>query len=236
MARAQAQTATSIVQLTSSVAALVQRAGILFALPPPPSPAAPARTYAAITGAPAPAADAASASGGAVAMGVAAAGGAVASGAAAPAGPSWHGQIAPAGADGSTHVGASPCAEIDMNDGSMPVLDEAPVSRRTRYSLAIVTLLSSAPGTTQGTVEWRRPMPSSVPRSNPSHTTTCPSAAYGTRHRRANAEPGSRRSPPTGAQIITQAVLLRTRRHANTNTNAPARARAHSRLVHRTIV
>ena len=59
MARAQAQTETSIVQLTSSVAALVQHAGILHALPPPPLPAAPARTYAAIAGAPVPAADAA---------------------------------------------------------------------------------------------------------------------------------------------------------------------------------
>ena len=85
-------------------------------------------------------------------MGVKAAG-AVASGAAAAAGPSWHGQMTPAGADGSTHVGTSPCAEIDMNDSSIPVPDEAPVSRRTRYSLAIATLLSSAPGMTQGTVE-----------------------------------------------------------------------------------
>ena len=92
MARAQAQTATSIVQLTSCVAALVQHAGILHALPPAPPPAAPGRTYAAIAGAPAPADGAASASGSGAAMDVAAAG-AVASGATAAAGPSWHGQM-----------------------------------------------------------------------------------------------------------------------------------------------
>ena len=63
-------------------------------------------------------------------MGVAAAG-AVASGAAAAAGPSRHGQMALAGAGESTHVGASPCAEIDVNDDSMPVPGEAPVSQRT---------------------------------------------------------------------------------------------------------
>ena len=40
-----------------------------------------------------------------------------------------------------------------MNDGSMPVPDEAPVSRRTRLSLAMAALLSSAPDTTQGTAE-----------------------------------------------------------------------------------
>ena len=40
-----------------------------------------------------------------------------------------------------------------MNDGSMPVPDEVPVSRRTRLSLAMATLVPSAPGTTQGTVE-----------------------------------------------------------------------------------
>ena len=40
-----------------------------------------------------------------------------------------------------------------MNDDSMPAPDEAPVSRRTRLSLAMAALLSSAPGTTQGTVE-----------------------------------------------------------------------------------
>ena len=61
--------------------------------------------------------------------------------------------MTPASTDWSTHVGASSCAEIDMIDGSMPVSDEAPVSHRTRLSLAMATLLSSAPGTTQGTAE-----------------------------------------------------------------------------------
>ena len=152
MARTQARTADSTVQLTSSVAALVQHAGILHALPPAPPPASPSRTFAAIAGAPAPADDAALASESGAAMDVAAAG-AVASVATPAAGPSWHGLMAPASADGSTHVGASPCAEVDMNDGSMPVPDEAPVSRCTRLSLAMATLLSSAPGTAQGTVK-----------------------------------------------------------------------------------
>ena len=40
-----------------------------------------------------------------------------------------------------------------MNDGSMPVPDEPPVSMRTRASLEIATLLSSVPGTAQGTFE-----------------------------------------------------------------------------------
>ena len=61
IAQAQAATSTSIVQLTSSVAALVQHAGIPNALPPSEPPAAPVRTYAAIAGAPIPAADAAAA-------------------------------------------------------------------------------------------------------------------------------------------------------------------------------
>ena len=76
-----------------------------------------------------------------------AAAGAVAAGAVATAGPSWHGQMTPAGAGGSTHVGAPPSAETDMDDGSMPVPDEPPVSMRTRASLEIATLLSSVPGT-----------------------------------------------------------------------------------------
>ena len=124
-----------------------QHAGISNALPPPPPPAAPARTYAAIAGAPAPAVEAVVATDDGVAMEVAAAG------AVATAGPSWHGQMTPAGAGGSTHVGASPCAEIDMNDGSIPVPDAPPVSMRTRASLATATMLPSAPGTAQGTVE-----------------------------------------------------------------------------------
>ena len=42
---------------------------------------------------------------------------------------------------------------MDLNDDCIPVPDEVPVSRRTRLSLAMASLLSSAPGTTQGTVE-----------------------------------------------------------------------------------
>ena len=152
IARAQARKVDSIVQLTSSVAALVQHAGILYALPPAPPPTSPPRPYAAIAGAPAPADDAAPASGSGAAMDVAAAG-AVASVATPAASPSAHGLMTPASTNGSTHVGASPSVEVDLNDGSMPVPDEAPVSRRTRLSTALATLLSSAPGTTQGTVE-----------------------------------------------------------------------------------
>ena len=94
-----------------------------------------------IAGAPVPAVDAASATGDGAAIDVSAAG------AVTTAAPSWHGQMTPAGAGGSTHVGASPCAEIGMNDGSMPVPDEPPVSMRTRASLAIATILASEPGT-----------------------------------------------------------------------------------------
>ena len=69
--------------------------------------------------------------------------------------------VTPASTDGPAHVGASPSAEMGLNDGSMPVPDEAPVSRRTRLSLAMVSLLSSAPGTTQGMGEgplaWTSP-------------------------------------------------------------------------------
>ena len=42
---------------------------------------------------------------------------------------------------------------MDLNDGSMSVPDEAPVSRRTRLALALASVLPAAPGTTQGTVE-----------------------------------------------------------------------------------
>ena len=38
--------------------------------------------------------------------------------------------------------------------------------------------------------QWRRPMPPSVPRSNPSLTTTCSSAVYNTRRRCAGGAPG----------------------------------------------
>ena len=40
-----------------------------------------------------------------------------------------------------------------MDDGSMPAPADAPVSMRTRASLAIETILRTAPGTLQGTVE-----------------------------------------------------------------------------------
>ena len=160
MARAQARTADSIVQLTPSAEALVQHAGILHALPPAPPPAPPSRTFAAIAGAPAPVDDAALASGSGAAMDVAAAG-AVASVLTLAAGPSWHGLMTPASTDGPAHVGTSPSAEMDLNDASIPVPDEAPVSRRTRLSLAMASLLSSAPGTSQGTGEgppvWTSP-------------------------------------------------------------------------------
>ena len=63
VARVKARTADSVVQLTPSVAALVQHTGIIPALAPAPPPASPSRTFAAIAGAPAPAYDAALASG-----------------------------------------------------------------------------------------------------------------------------------------------------------------------------
>ena len=100
IAQAQANTSASIVQLTTSVAALVQHAGIPNALPPSAPPAAPVRTYAAIAGTQVPAADAAAATEGGVAMEDAAAG------AGAAAGSSRHEQLTPANADGTTHTGA----------------------------------------------------------------------------------------------------------------------------------
>ena len=42
---------------------------------------------------------------------------------------------------------------MDLNDGSMPVPDVAPVSRRTRLSLALASMLPPAAGTAQGTAE-----------------------------------------------------------------------------------
>ena len=148
IAQAQAQTSASIVQLASSVAALVQHAGISNALPPPPPPAAPARTYAAIAGVPVPAVGAVAAIGDGAVMEVAAAG------AVATAGPSWHGLD-----------DASGRGRVDAR-GRVPVRGDrherhkhagagrtAGVSMRTRASLAIATMLASAPGTAQGTVE-----------------------------------------------------------------------------------
>ena len=55
VAQSQAQTSSAIVQLTASVAALVQHAGIAIALPPAPPPTPPPQSYAAIAAAPAPA-------------------------------------------------------------------------------------------------------------------------------------------------------------------------------------
>ena len=114
IAQAQAATSTSIVQLTSSVAALVQDAGIPNALPPSEPPAAPVRTYVAIAGAPIPAADAAAAAEDGRATEDAVAG----SSATAP--PPRHEQLALASADGSTHTGAPPSAETDMDNDSIP--------------------------------------------------------------------------------------------------------------------
>ena len=169
MARAQARTAGSILQLTSSVAALVQHAGLTNALPPTP-PALPLQTFAAIAAAPAPAGGATVASESDAVMDVTAAG-APAPAEAPAAGPSWHEAMTPASTGGPTHTGAAPSAEMDLNDDSMPVPDEAPVSRRTRLSLALASMLPSspswvvarptfgsshdspAPGTAQGTVE-----------------------------------------------------------------------------------
>ena len=58
MAQTQAATSTSVVQLTSSAEALVRHAGIHGTLQPSEPAAGPARTYAAIAGAPVPAAGA----------------------------------------------------------------------------------------------------------------------------------------------------------------------------------
>ena len=152
IAQAQAQTSTSIAQLTASVAALVQHVGIANALPPAPPPAPPPRTYAAIAAAPAPAGGAAVApTSGAVMDDTSS--GSSAQAEALGAGPSWHGLMTPASTGGPTHTGAAPSAEMDLNDDSMPVPDEAPVPRRTRLSLALASVLPAASGTTQGTVE-----------------------------------------------------------------------------------
>ena len=152
IAQAQAQTSTSVVQLTSSVAALVQHAGLTHALPPAPPLAPPPQTYAAIASAPAPTGGATVASESDAVMDETAAG-APAPAEAPAAGPSWHEAMTPASTGGPTHTGAAPSVEMDLNDGSMPVPDEAPVSRRTRLSLALASMLPTAPGTAQGTVE-----------------------------------------------------------------------------------
>ena len=150
IAQPKAQTSTSIVQLTSSVMALVQHFGLTNALPPAPPPAPPPQTHAAIAAAPAPAGELTVATASDAVMDDTAAG---ASAEAAAAGPSWYGLMTPASTGGLTHTGATPSTEMGLNDGSMPVPDEAPVSRRTRLSLALASVLPAAPGTTQGTVE-----------------------------------------------------------------------------------
>ena len=149
VAQSQAQTSSAIVQLTASVAALVQHAGIAIALPPAPPPTPPPRSFAAITAATAPAvapttletnvdmepaaADASAANTGFQ--------------------PSSTTVSAVSNATAHGHTGASPSAEMDLNDGSMPVPDAAPVSRRTRLSLALASMLPHAAGTAQGTAE-----------------------------------------------------------------------------------
>ena len=60
--------------------------------------------------------------------------------------------VAPPSAGVPARTGAAPSAEVDLNDDSMPVPD-VPVSRRTRLSLALASVLPAASGTTQGTVE-----------------------------------------------------------------------------------
>ena len=130
----------------------------MHALPPAPPPAPPPQTFAATAGAPAPAGAAAVVSGSDAVMDVTAAGASVASNTGFQA---WRTtadaiqHVALASTDGSTHVGASPSVEMDLNDGSMPVPGEVPVSRRTRLSLAVASLLSSAPGTTHDTRHGR---------------------------------------------------------------------------------
>ena len=60
--------------------------------------------------------------------------------------------VAPPSAGVPACTCAAPSAEVDLNDDSIPVPD-VPVSRRTRLSLALASVLPAASGTTQGTVE-----------------------------------------------------------------------------------
>ena len=150
IAQAQAQTSASIVHLTSSVAALVQHAGIANALPPAQPPAPPPQTYATIAAAPAPAGEV-------VVEAVMEEATAGASGAntgfqTARTAADAVRTVAPPSTGVPAHTGAAPSAEMDLNDDSMPVPD-GPVSRRTRLSLALASVLPAASGTTQGTVE-----------------------------------------------------------------------------------
>ena len=152
VARSQAQSMEAIVQLTASVAALVQHAGIPNALPPAPPPTPPPRSYAAITAATAPAVALATLETN-VEMEPAAAD--------APAAntgfqPSSTTASAVSSATAHGRAGASPSAEMDLNDDSPPVPDAAPVSRRTRLASVLESLLPvrrTSSSTLQGTVE-----------------------------------------------------------------------------------
>ena len=54
--------------------------------------------------------------------------------------------MTPADTNESMRTGTAPSAEMDLNDDSMPVPDDAPVSRRTRLSLALASVLPAASG------------------------------------------------------------------------------------------
>ena len=149
VARSQAQSMEAIVQLTASVAALVQHAGIPIALPPAPPPTPPPRSYAAITAATAPAVAPTTLETNAEMEPVAADASAADTGFQ----PSSTPVSAASNATAHGRTGASPSAEMDLNDDSPPVPDAAPVSRRTRLASAMASMLPHAAGTTQGTVE-----------------------------------------------------------------------------------
>ena len=137
MARAQARTSETLVQLTTSVTALVQHAGIANALPAPPPTPAP-RTFAAIAAAPAPAQSAPPPGFSAPpTTGPAAVQPRVAPGV------QWHESMTPASDSTDMHTGATPCAEIDLNDDSDPTCD-APVARRTRFAMALASLMPNS--------------------------------------------------------------------------------------------
>jgi hypothetical protein len=154
VAQSQAQTSAAIVQLTASVAALVQHAGIAIALPPAPPPTPPPQAYAAIAAASAPVASVATSETETV-MEATAAGASVANTGLQTARTTAGAirSVTPTSTSVPGYTGAAPSAEMDLNDDSMPVPDEAPVSRRTRLSLALTAMLTGASGTTQGTVE-----------------------------------------------------------------------------------
>ena len=149
VAQSQAQTSSAIVQLTASVAALVQHAGIAITLPPAPPPTPPPQSFAAITAATPPAAAPVALETNADMEEPAAGASAANTGFQ----PSSTTASAVANASAQGHTGASPSAEMDLNDGSMPVPDVAPVSRRTQLSLTLASMLPPAAGTAQGTAE-----------------------------------------------------------------------------------